>query len=351
MTVSITDKAHKLRELGLKTAYRLRDATAHAQPTDRKELHALAHRLHFCNQPRNTWLGSDIHNSETGELFEGFGRYWHCGSKLCSYCLRLNAKRNRLTLRTAIEAQKLHVGEHYRFITLTLPNLGLDLPATRKIVNRAWALLRKRQLFVRCVVGGAKAEEFTRTSRGFHYHLHLLTRSKSINAQALRSDWTECVIAAYADTPHEFHAPTKDGLLIVNIKIVHNLRQVSNEVCKYVTKANTWWDIPTGDLIKIALIPQWHRMFEVFGTFRKIDRDKLDRQMRDPSDEYTRKGLWEDTDQLHEARNHWRILIRHMSLAKYVARLQTEIDYTIARRTKVLQLKFPWATLTTLEDP
>lgn len=351
MPVSITDKAHQLRELGLKTAYRLRDAVHLTTPENRKEILALAARIEYCNAPRNTWLGTDIHNAETGELFEGFGRYWHCGSKLCSYCLRLNAKRNRLTLRTAIDAQKLLVGEHYRFITLTLPNLGLDIPTTRMIVNRAWTLLRKRSLFVRFVVGGAKAEEFTRTARGFHYHLHVLTRSKAIKANDLRADWTECVKTAFADYNQDFQAPTKDGLLIVNIKIVHKLRQVSNEVCKYVTKANTWWDIPLDDLIKIALIPQWHRMFEVFGSFRKINGKKLDERMRDPSDEHTTPNLWQDNDELSHSRNHWRTLIHQMTLPKYLARLQAEIDWTIERRTKVLQLKFPWATLKTLEDP
>ena len=350
MPVIPADKAHELREYGQKTAYLLRDAAKHTTGLDRNELLALAARLHYCNTPKNSWLGSDIHSTETGELFEGFGRYWQCGSKLCSYCLRLNAKRNRVTLRNAVQNQKLRTGEHYRFITLTLPNIGLDIRTTRAIVNRAWTLLRKRQFFLRVVVGGAKAEEFTVTAKGFHYHLHLLTRSRTMRAQELRREWTECVKTAFRDHAQDFVAPTSDGLLFANIKIVHNLKQVTNEVCKYITKASSWWKMPTDALVEIALIPHWHRMFEVFGTFRKLDTEKLDKALRDPSDAFTRPRLFEDNDEGHEARNYWRILVKQMPLKRYLERLKAEVEATIRRRSEVLQIRFPFATITTLDD-
>jgi hypothetical protein len=345
-----SEKAATVRQLGIRTANQLRDATKHANPEHQDELAALGARLTYCNSPRNTWLGTDIHSTETGELFEGFGRYWQCGSKLCSYCLRLNAKRNRQTLRDAISTQKLHSGEHYRFITLTLPNLGLDIVTTRAIVNRAWSLFRKRLFFVRSVVGGAKAEEFTVTSHGFHYHLHLLVRSKSIHANEARYSWTECVKKAFADFKQEFVAPTSDGMLFVNIKIVHNLSQVSNEVCKYITKANSWWKMPTDALIQIALIPMWHRMFEVFGSFRSIAQPDHKSVMRHLSDERTQNDLFDDDSIPPEARNHWRKLIKIMTLKKYLARLHAEVNETIRRRHEILQLKFPYATITALES-
>jgi Replication protein len=350
MTTVASDKAHQLREYGLRTSNQLRDASRHIDPINRNEILALSARIDYCNLHQNTWTATDLHNQETGELFEGFGRYWHCSSKLCSYCLRLNSRRNRITLKTAIAAQKLHVAEHYRFITLTLPNLGLDIPITREIVNRAWSLLRKRSLFVRSVVGGAKAEEFTVTSTGYHYHIHLLARTKSIRSNDLRRDWTECVAVAFREHNIEFVAPTSDGLLIVNIKIVHNLKQVSNEVCKYVTKASTWWKIPTDALIEIALIPRWSRMFEIFGSFRDIDTVKLDKTLNDGFDERPEKNLFEDNDEPLQRRNYWRTLIRQMSLKKYLARLHFEVNDTIRRRTPIVQLKFPFATINALDS-
>lgn len=371
MQLAPLERAHQLREYGLATSNLLRDASRHVKPENRSEILALSARIRFCSDHANNWFGTDIHNGQTGELFEGFGRYWHCSSKLCSYCLRLNSRRNRLTLSRAIQAQRpkphltdaelakkypklvgksgLSTGEHYRFITLTLPNLDLDIPLKRAIINRAWALLRKRSFFVRSVVGGAKAEEFTVTTQGYHYHIHLLVRSKNIRANELRRAWTESVQTAFADFAVPFQCPTSDGLLIVNIKIVHDLQKVQNEVCKYMTKANSWAKLPTDQLIEIALIPMWHRMFEIFGSFRNLDRKKLAEDLKDEHDQTPKKDPGEDNDELSNPRNHWRILIKQISLKKYLARLHAEVNDTIKRRSVIIQLKFPFATITTLD--
>lgn len=371
MTGLATDKAQTLRELGRNTAYTLRDAARHLESGQRREILALSARINYCNDPANTWVGEDLHNHETGELFDGFGRYWHCSSKFCSFCLRQNSRRNRLTLRAAIEAQTpsmsdkiklgkdykpkpgektgLRTGEHYRFITLTFPNLGLKIPPTRAIINHAWALLRKREFFRRAVVGGAKAEEFTVTGRGYHYHMHILARTRTIKANDLRWEWTDCVKKAFAAFCVDFVAPTSDGLLIANIKIVHDLNKVTNEVTKYITKANSWWNMPTDHLVEVALIPKWHRMFEVFGSFRRLDTEKLNKQLRDPSDEFPKNKLWEDNDELSHPRNHWRLLIKSMSLAKYLRQLHAEVNETIRRRSALIQQKFQWATITQLD--
>lgn len=372
MSVSTTDKAHQLREYGMNTAAQLRTSTANLTPDERKEILALSERLKFCNAPKNTWLGTELHSEETGELYEGFGRYWHCSSKLCSYCLRMNAKRNRSTLRAAIADQRprpdlsddelkakfphlvgkrgLGTGEHYRFITLTIPNPGIDIAATREIVRYAWSLLRKRSWFVRSVVGGAKAEEFTVTPKGFHYHLHLLTRSKNIRGNDLRYEWTTAVRKAFADNHLPFEVDTKDGMLFANIKIVHDLKQVSNEVCKYITKADSWLKMPSESLAQIALIPHWHRMFEVFGSFRNIKPKNFSDRTRDVSDELFPQTFDELDYPEEKARNYWRTLLKTMTLDKYLRRLKAEYEDTLIRRHYVLQLKFRWATITPLNS-
>lgn len=351
MTVAVAAKADQLRLYGLHTAQRLRHTANQATDDDKPILLALAHRLTLCNAHRNTWLASDLHNMNTGEMFDGFGRYWQCNSKLCAFCVRDNARRNRTTLRAAIARQKLLVGEHFRFITLTVPNLGLDIPTTRHLVNRAWSLLRKRLWFRRSVVGGAKAEEFTKTPTGYHYHLHLLTRSRNINAVDLRSEWTDCVRTVFAEEGHPFEVNTSDGMLIANIKIVHDLHQVANEVCKYVTKSTTWSSMPDEALNSIALVPHWHRMFDVFGTFRNIAEKEKQEPTRYLSDADGNPSLFSYDAEPHEPRNHWRLLVKQMPLDQYIARLNNEFEETVRRRTEIMQLKFPWATITTLEDP
>lgn len=350
MKLNAAERSQQLRIYGLNTANQIRDAAIHLKDPDRKELLALSARITYCNDRANNWIGEDIHNQETGELFEGFGRYWHCSSKLCSFCLRQNSRRNRLKLQHAIRAQKLLVGEHFRFITLTLPNLGLDIPETRSIINYAWSLLRKRLFFVRSVAGGAKAEEFTSTSKGFHYHIHLLTRSKQIRANDLRRAWTECVETAFKEFGHDFVVPTSDNLLFVNIKIVHDLKQVTNEVCKYVTKATSWTKMPMDDLVKIGLVGHWHRMFELFGTFRKINTDKLQQHLDYLTDVKTIGDPRDDNDEQSCTRNHWRILVHQMPLKRYLARLHAEVTDTINRRRELVQLKFPFATIRAPDD-
>jgi len=350
MTDLTSDKAFTLRHFGIETAATLRDACRHADPEDRRILQALSHRIYLCNAIANTWLAENLHNPETGDLFDGYGRYWHCGSKLCSYCLRQNTRRNRTTLKTAIENQKLHTGEHYRFVTFTLPNIGLNVPDARAIVNRAWSLLRKRLFFRRCFVGGAKAEEFTVTPTGPHYHLHVLARSKHFLYNKLRREWTDAVATAFSETPYEFIVPTSDNLLMVNVKIVHDLKKVSNEVCKYITKSNSWSKVPTDELIKIALIPIWHRMFEMFGTFRHNPRIPLAERQKYVKDATAPLRSVPDPDAPSEPRNHWRVLLAHMPLVKYINRLNNEYLATIERRKPIIQLKFPFATITTLDS-
>lgn len=372
MKLSPPERAHQLREYGRDVSYRLKDFVQLADPDHQKEIVALSARIFYCNDHTNNWVGENLYNRESDEHFDGFGRYWHCSSKLCSYCTRLNAKRNRHALRFAInqqthkmadrlkpgqkyiptpgEKQGLSTGEHYRFITMTVPNLGLKLEPTRKVIDYAWSLLRKRLFFVRSVVGGAKAEEFTRTRNGYHYHYHILARTKAIDAQEFRAEWSDCVKTAYAKFGYEYIAPTSDNLLWVKIKIVHDLKQVANEVCKYITKADSWTKMPVEDLLDIALVRMWPRMFELFGSFRNLENKPDRKPKNDLNDGEEQKDLFADTSEEAKAQSNWRILIQQMPLDKYLQRLKAEVDDTIARRSSLLQLKFPFATIRSLDD-
>lgn len=350
MTDAVTAKADQLRSYGLDTALRLRRTAKLADPEDQATLLALAHRITRCNATRNTWIAADLHNHQTGEMFDGFGRHWQCNSKMCAFCVRENSRRNRKVLRAAIARQKLRVGEHFRFITLTIPNLGLDVPGQRYLVNRAWSLMRKRLWFRRSVVGGAKAEEFTETRSGNHYHLHIVGVTKSIRVKDLKEVWTDCVATVFEEEGHTFNCPTSDGLLHVNVQLVRDLNQVVHEVCKYITKSTTWTALRDDHFNAIALVEHWHRMFDVFGSFRNISEKAKKEPSRYLSDADGNQTLFAYNERSQEPRNNWRILIKQMPLEAYIRRLDNEIDETIKRRSEILQLKFPWATITTLED-
>lgn len=350
MTAKTIDSAHSLREFGLSTALTLRAAVNDAEPYEQDEVSALAARLFYCNQKQNTWTAEDLHSDDTGDLFDGFGRYWHCYSKLCPYCLRLTAKRNRKKLREAISRQRLLVGQHYRFITLTIPNLGLDLAQSRSLVNRAWSLFRKRESVFGCVVGGAKAEEFTVTATGFHYHLHLLVVSRFIHKDKLRQTWTDCVRSAFHEANLKLIVNTVDGLLFTNIKIVHDLQQVVNEVCKYITKSSSWHSLPPAILCKIAMMPRWTRMFEMFGSFRSPADKDTENSDNDLFDGTIIDRRFEPANTEPPTRKHWRLTLAKMTLPMYLKQLRTEVLDTQARRHSILQLKFPFATIKPLDD-
>ena len=100
----------------------------------------LSDRIHACCQYNNLYTADDLH-TEDGELYEGRGQLWACNSRLCPLCTGRLAKRNRKISRHVVENEKLYLGEHWYFITLTMPDLSLiDLPlmTCRSVINKAW---------------------------------------------------------------------------------------------------------------------------------------------------------------------------------------------------------------------
>ncbi len=320
--------AEKRIALGTSSAYALRRAIIHNKITN-EEVHGLCHRVWTCSEPENHFVGDDLHNRQTGELYAGNGNLWGCGSKLCPSCVAKSSSRSRKELTLALKNQKLHSGENYQFITLTMPNPGLPLLLTRSIMDRAWSLFRKRDYFIQKICGGSKSEEFTITESGYHYHFHLLCNTKFLSFNKFRREWTECVETAFKDFYQKicsflflesfiagnfvylklvfndiiskelcsllflrssrtenfvlsevvlekfilsYKFNTVDGLAMVKIKRLNSsengLKGAIQEVCKYVTKSDSWEKIPEKDLLDIAEIKRFPRMFELFRSFR-----------------------------------------------------------------------------------
>lgn len=224
-------------------------------------------KIDLCNDESNFFRGSDMLSRETGELFEGHGRLFHCNHRLCPSCLAGFQRRNRKKLSRAIENRRLSTSEMRQLITLTIPKVDLPLQKTREVVHYAWTLFRKRKWFKSTILAGGKSEEFTVTPTGYHYHLHVLAVTKYIFFAKLRTEWTECVQSAFA----YFNVPfstAADGLVVANCRRVYSLKNAIREVTKYVTKTCSWSQCREDDVLQILRLRRFPRSFELFGEFR-----------------------------------------------------------------------------------
>jgi hypothetical protein len=232
---------------------------------------AQADRIRACAGNANHWVADDLHNSD-GEAFNGNGTLYACGNRLCQSCVSKTSSRSRRELRGAVLTCRLFVGENWEFITLTMPTpVGVGLLETRAILDRAWQLFRRRDWWLTRVRGHAKSEEFTFGRVGYHWHYHLLAASRYLNFQELRAEWTDCLALAWAEAGLELVCETDDGFAMVKVKRVKGklIDGAVLEVCKYVTKSESWGLIPASDLIAVAEVPRWPRMFELAGCLRE----------------------------------------------------------------------------------
>ncbi len=253
-----------------------------------KEIFGLTLRLGHCIDDSNLYIGEDLHNRETGECFDGRGSLWSCGSRFCAFCVGKPSKLNRSKVRYGMQNAKLLVGEHWFFITFTMPDLvlsALPLPVIAEIKQTAWEKFahyetnekKSKTWFQKHFRGGFKNAEFTVNGNGtYHYHLHgLMIGSYKIqrnNFVEIRREWTKALQFAFKKHGVKWQCKTKDGLAVVNVQKVTNREKVINEVSKYVTKNDSWSKIPDTQLLEIASMARFWRMFESFGVCRRIVR-------------------------------------------------------------------------------
>ncbi len=261
-----------------------------------------------CACDENVYTGVNLQRKVTGELFSGVGTLTACGSRLCASCASALSARSRRRARGGMERVGIRLaalhklacdgndaarrvvscrsGERWRFLTLTAPTLPasqVSLVDTIKVLQRAYRLFSKRDWGVE-IRAGVKTFEFTlgdekkleREGRrwspdvdGYHTHLHLLALSKFVNIQLLRVVWTECVLKAWFEIGISAGINTKDGLCIVDVRSVTDKEEAVKEVCKYVTKNSSWDAVPSSQLVEVAQVSRWGRMFELLGECRE----------------------------------------------------------------------------------
>jgi hypothetical protein len=348
-----------------RTSLALLDALKRVGSSD-EVLQGLFHCIRACASRSNHWVGDNLHNQETGELYAGNGVFSPCGSRLCATCASKVAIRNRRKLKIALENEKPLRGESYKFITLTIPNPNLSLLQTRAILNKAWTLLQKRKYYKENIRACARGEEFTHSENGYHYHYHLLCIAKFLSFEHFRNAWTECVRKAFKQFNIPFKVKNKDGLLDVFIKELSSLKEAVQKVCNYLTKSDSWEKIPEKDLIEFASIERFPRMFALLGSFRNQRNKKSVRKNKNGSaDIILNKQHINDGEnaQLNGAsdkpkriklkkgqrRDNRRKYIEKFGLKAYLKRLEGDRSYAEEYRKEVLRYKYPHASFYTLD--
>jgi hypothetical protein len=330
---------------------------------------AQADRIRACAGNANHWVADDLHRADTGECFNGNGTLYACGNRLCQSCVAKMSSRSRRELRGAVLTCRLFVGENWEFITLTMPTpIGVGLLETRAILDRAWQLFRRRAWWLERVRGHAKSEEFTFGRVGYHWHYHLLAVSRYVDFSELRAEWTECLGLAWAEAGLELVCETDDGLAMVKVKRVKGGKLLDGavlEVCKYVTKSESWSAIPVADLIAVAEIPRWPRMFELAGCLREsraaaaagalveteivVEKAILDTKEISDGEEFKMSGCDPPEICKTSRRETWRDVALNSTRQNWIIWLSGVVERQQEARRSALRAKYPAAIFRDLE--
>ncbi len=330
---------------------------------------ALAERTRQCSLKSNHYLAEDLTDAN-GECFDGFGNLWGCGSKLCHSCVTRAASRNRKLAREVLENTKLirrkyfcyvkkksvTEQEKYRFVTLTMPKVNLSCIETLNLLRRAWELFRKLDFTKNYFSGFVKSTEFTvRNDKTYHAHLHLLAVSVFIPEKLIKKYWLNCVRTAFNESGVKFKA----NAVVVNLKKVDSIDAALNEICKYLTKSESWSAVPKAHLLEVANVARFPRMFEMTGRLKKtaqrIKAQKLfEKQLRAETKNAENTGAdYLDKNDVTDGntskvsakrREHWRDLVKKNGLAWYVKELEAQVTETMRVRQEILTKKYPLAT-------
>jgi hypothetical protein len=340
--------------------------------SENKTALACAERIERCASPQNVFVADDLHNAD-GEAYSANGNLWACSSLLCQNCIGKLARNNRKTIRHVVENEKLFVGENWYFITPTMPNLllkGQSLDFITLVFQKAFEVfthrnndVKKQTQYQKLIRGMFKNAEFTYTDNEvFNFHAHLLAIAKSKiqrdNFYLIRSLWTNALEKAFEFYGISFELNTSDNLAVVNVQKVNfaNREKTIAELCKYVTKSDSWANIPLEEIEKIIERPRRARMFEALGVCResaKKMRDDLTKARAEIRSNITGE-TYLDTKELIprntlQRRASWRERIKHQTLDEYKKELDAEIlDAQEWRRQQLLRI-FPCAKFETLD--
>jgi hypothetical protein len=260
---------------------------------------AQAARIRRCGDAGNIWTGNDLHREDTGEMYQATGNLWACGSKLCASCAAREAGKSRRAARAGVERLTVFQSFTCRFlgVTLTMPNdASRSAVDGINLINRAFRLLVNRQFWKSRVKGGIKGVEFTVTTKGKHVHIHALVMSdfmpvnpekeqerrefierRKLAAETsgnLNDEWRYCLLAVGIAAPETVFVGVQDARRRKDKetgKVYYApLEKAVQETTKYLTKSESWLKVAGSDLVEMAEVERWPRMFELLGAAREI---------------------------------------------------------------------------------
>jgi hypothetical protein len=353
--------------------------------SDSRIVQGLADRIFACSERENYFIAEDLHSTETGELFNGKGSLWACNSRICPTCVGKLSKRNRKISRYIYDNEKVLLGERWYFLTFTMPDLALrefPLLVCRAVINEAWRKFSRSIWFEKVIRGGMKSEEFTVGNfEQYHYHIHSLAicknRITSNNFIEIRREWTKALRFAFKKLGIKFECNTKDGLANVNVERIFSKDRAILELCKYITKSDSWAKIPPEQLADIAAVERFPRMFEVFGACKETakamkpnqsektfteppnaENESVNQSVNVNKDAYLDEkkitvrnsgDVNNESDAPKRKRKSWRVRCRILPRAEWLKSLEQEVISCREYRMRQLRWKFAYATFRTLE--
>jgi hypothetical protein len=277
------------------------------------------------------------------------------------------------------------LGERWYFLTFTMPDLALrefPLLVCRAVINEAWRKFSRSIWFEKVIRGGMKSEEFTVGNfEQYHYHIHSLAicknRITSNNFIEIRREWTKALRFAFKKLGIKFECNTKDGLANVNVERIFSKDRAILELCKYITKSDSWAKIPPEQLADIAAVERFPRMFETFGACKETakgmmpnqaektlteaanaENESVNQSVNVNKDAYLDEkkitvrnsgDVNNESDAPKRKRKSWRVRCRVLPRAEWLKSLEQEVISCREYRMRQLRWKFAYATFRTLE--
>lgn len=328
--------------------------------------------LRVTYSPENAYWSSDFVNYETGEMFSGHGILQNfASSRLSPAYLSAASRRQRRRILKSIQNTKVLVGFRYRFWTLTLPFIPAPFGTVLAVKDRAFALFRKRALWVDNVQGAHTGEESTvgaettyfRTHH--HVHIHGLVLSRYIdekNVHLISTEWTDCVEKACREYGVPCRLPRNTNRLIVDVRDVGayaNKKQIAfedaiQELCKYTVKGSDFLKLRPSELVEVERALFNRQMIRSYGCFNKRsgraqNREEKSKTARNTPSLDTRCIVDGKRDEARTLKQTGITLCEQGRRAEWLALLDLIAAGRIAERRIYLAQKYPHATFYALD--
>jgi len=172
----------------------------------------------------------------------------HCSSKTCSYCATARKWRTYHRLRGLLQHNPQIGHARWQHFVFTVRNTVYLLDGVDLLI-RSFRLLRHHPAWKTRQFGGAYVVEITKSDRGWHPHLHVISYGFFQNAKVIRRLWCR-----YTGAYHIFVRPIEGN-------------NIAGYFVKYMAKVPK---LPEHDLETIDRELKNRRLFAHFGTLNEL---------------------------------------------------------------------------------